>query len=125
MMNCVHACMPACLPVCLLPATAMQDGYGAAGFQQWGVPPHSTLLFEIELLEVQPKPPLRYVSSLLATAASDASHRDAASLCPVHRLPVDRVAMVGWFGGWKVIGTACFMMVLALLWQADLQSVNS
>ena len=28
------------------------EGYGAGGFPAWGIPPKATLLFEIELLEV-------------------------------------------------------------------------
>eukprot|EP01052_Picozoa_sp_SAG31_P005505 SAG31_NODE_243_length_19342_cov_12.906459_8_plen_94_part_00 len=37
-----------------------EDGYGADGSPQLGIPPHSTLLLEIELLEAKPKPPLRW-----------------------------------------------------------------
>ena len=29
-----------------------EEGYGAAGFPAWGIPPNGTLLFEIEVLEI-------------------------------------------------------------------------
>ena len=35
----------------LLECTA-ENAYGAGGFPAWGIPPHATLLFEIEVLEI-------------------------------------------------------------------------
>jgi FKBP-type peptidyl-prolyl cis-trans isomerase len=29
------------------------EGYGVGGFPAWGIPPNSTLLFEIEVLSIQ------------------------------------------------------------------------